>query len=193
LADPPPQLKRQPFGATTLMTLIRTLFMLAAVLASPSIASAQAPRYVPARANPHGPELVMVYISSSTCIGNRARGLHEAIDSLKLILQARATARGMTFRAVGVALDWSADTGLSYLKEFGTFDEYAVGSNWFGLGPATLIWGDSTAAPHIPQVLIYEQSVAIGDRVGFGPRTTRARRYGGDTLVAWIRGGAVEP
>lgn len=151
--------------------------------------------YAPAFPNPQGtPQLVAVYISSSNCVGNRAPGLHQAIDSLKLLLQARASATGRQFRAVGVALDWSPDSGLAYLRQFGAFDELDIGRNWFGLGVERFIWADSTARPVIPQIVIYEQELSPGPgRARFGPPSVLRRVLGGDSIVTWVRAGALVP
>ena len=156
-----------------------------------SASLAQAPRYSPTNANPNGPELVMTYISSSWCIGNRAPGLHEAVDSLKLLLANWAHQHDMTFRAVGVALDWQPDSGLVYLAEFGKFDELNVGSNWFNLSAATFIWGDTSSAPSIPQVLVYRHDISsTKNRVTVGKPVLLKRVQGGDQVVAWARSGA---
>jgi hypothetical protein len=132
-----------------------------------SNARAQAPHYQRKGADPHAPELVMAYISSTWCIGNRAPGLHQAVDSLKLLLAAWAQAHNMTFRAVGVAIDWAPDSGLAYLKEFGNFDELVVGSNWFNLGATAFVWADTTARPVIPQVLVVRHDVMPGKDPGY--------------------------
>lgn len=153
-----------------------------------------AQQYVPTFPSPRGTQLVAVYISNSTCVGNRAPGLREAIDSLKLLLRARAAAEGRQFRAVGVALDWSPDSGLAYLGHFGAFDELDVGRNWFGLGVERFIWADSTVPPNIPQVVVYLQDVALGTgRPVFGQPTVLKRVFGGSAIVTWVRSGAALP
>ena len=136
------------------------LLVVTAFVLAPSAATAQ--RYRPSLADPKGSELIAVYISASWCVGNRAPGLHEAIDSLKLMLQRRAHRAGRQFRVVGVALDWNADSGFAYLKEFGAFDEVVVGMNWDNLAAERYIWADSGATPTVPQVLVYEQTVTAG-------------------------------
>jgi len=154
----------------------------------------QAQGYQPSYDNPRGPELVAVYISASTCVGNRAPGLHEALDSLKLILQARARAAGAVFRMVGVALDWAPDSGVAYLRGFGAFDELNVGRNWFNLGAERWIWSDSSATSDIPQVVVYEQTIAMAPRrVEFSTPHVLKRVFGGDKIVEWVRGGAAVP
>ena len=99
---------------------------------------------------------------------------------------------GQQFRAIGVALDWSPSMGLSYLSQFGAFDELNVGHNWFGLGAQGLIWADTTGRPAIPQLLVYRQRVEMtGSRAAFGPRTVLRQLVGADSIVTWARSGAV--
>jgi hypothetical protein len=150
-------------------------------------------RYTPAFDDPRGSELLAVYVSSSWCIGNRAPGLHEAIEAAKLRLAQRAKTEGRTFRAVGIALDWAPDSALAYLREFGQFDELVLGSNWFNLGATTLIWGDSTGLPGIPQLLVYERTINTSNprRLALGAPHVLYRIIGGDSIVVRVKDGTV--
>jgi len=151
-------------------------------------------KYRPAFKNLSGPEVVAVFISSTWCVGNRAPGLHEAIERAKLLLRERARGDSKGFRAVGVALDWHPDSGRAYLREFGEFDELALGSNWFGLAPETYIWADTAARAAIPQFVVYERTVQpAGRRIAFQPRRVRIRVYGGPEIVEWAQAGARIP
>jgi len=163
-----------------------TVFLIAAPL------GAQA-SYTPTYENPRASELVAVYISSSWCVGNRAAGLHEAIEAAKLRFAQRAKAEGRTFRAVGVALDWAPDSGLAYLREFGQFDELVVGSNWFNLGATVLVFGDSAGRPTIPQLLVYERTINTSNprRLAFGAPHVLYRVAGGDSIVIRVKEGTV--
>jgi hypothetical protein len=164
------------------------------LLGAPVAGAQQTPKYQPSGKNVSGREIVVVFISSTYCSGARAPGLHEAIERAKLTLRDRAGRDGAGFRVMGIALDWHADTGSAYLKEFGEFDEIAVGSNWFGLGPETFIWADTTASASIPQLLVYEHEVTSQPgRLSFGPRRVLKRIYGSEPIITWIRGGAPVP
>ena len=92
---------------------------------------------------------------------------------------------------IGVALDWATDSGLAYLREFGRFDEIAVGRNWFNLVAERFIWSDSTAQGSIPQVLVYEQTTTPGARGArrptIGPAHVIKRVYGGAPIVEWVQ------
>jgi len=174
---------------------MRSGLLLLAALAMASQPTAAQEKYRPSGRTPGGAELVAVYVSSTFCIGSRAEGLHEAVEKVKLILSERASEGGVGFRAVGVALDWHTDSGKAYLDEFGAWDEIAVGSNWFGMGPEILIWGDTSARSSIPQLVVYEHDVfPAGSEVTFTPRRYLKRVYGADAIVTWVRDGAqIEP
>ena len=169
--------------------LLSLAFLLTAVLV-PSVQGQQA-RYAPTFRNPRGSELVLMYISSSTCMGNRSRGIHEAVEQAKIHLAARAQAEGRTFRAIGVALDWQPDSGLAYLREFGQFDELVVGSTFFNLGATDLIWGDSTSRATIPQLILYERTVDPSNprRIRLGRPHVLDTVVGGDSIVARVASG----
>jgi hypothetical protein len=172
---------------------MRHVLALVAVACLSAVPLGAQERYTPAFDNPRGSELVAVYISSSRCIGNRAAGLHEAIEAAKVRLAQRAKSEGRTFRAVGVSLDWAPDTGLAYLKEFGQFDELVIGSNWFNLGATNFVFGDSTGRPSIPQLLVYERTINTSNprRLAFGAPHVLLRIVGGDSIVARVNDGAV--
>ncbi|HEX7961401.1 MAG TPA: hypothetical protein VF493_15875 [Terriglobales bacterium] len=156
--------------------------------------SANAQKYRASNTNPHGEQLVAAFVSSSTCIGGQAAGLAEAIDAIKVALDARAARSGQQFRALGVATDWSPTVGLSYLAQFGNFDELHVGGNWFGLGPQQLLWADTAVRASIPQILVYKQRVeSTGPRVSFSPRVVIRQIAGPDSIIAWAKAGAPLP
>ena len=165
------------------------LFSAAVLLAVlPTLVSAQEPEYEPRHDNPSGEELVLAFVSSTWCVGNRAPGLHEAIEQAKLTMSQRAVVEGIDFRAIGVSLDWPADSGIAYLKEFGEFDEMVVGSNWWNMGAQALIWEDEQTNPSIPQVIIFRREISTTP--SFGPRHVLKRVEGGDTIVDWVQTGA---
>ena len=162
--------------------------LLAACLCTPRLVAAQA--YHPSYADPTGHELVMVYLGASTCVPCRAPEMPRLLDSLKVMLQQRATTEGRQFRAVVVALDWAPDSGLVLAREDGPWDEINTGRNWFGLGAAQFIWSDSTVAPQLPQIMVYEQDLTLGARVEVGPARILKRIPGEDAIARWVRQGA---
>ena len=114
--------------------MMRFVFVLTLLLVLPPVVNAQEPEYEPSYANPAGEEVVLAFVSSSWCAGNRAPGLHEAIERAKLTFEDRAKSEEVGFRAVAVGLDWSTADGIAYFREFGEFDELIGVSNWFNIG-----------------------------------------------------------
>jgi hypothetical protein len=95
---------------------------------------------------------------------------------------------------IGVSMDWEPEIGWSYLRQVGAFDEVAVGSNWFGLHPEVLMFSGAAVEPSIPQIVIYERTVASGGaRPTFGPRRILRALRGRDEIVAWLNAGAPLP
>lgn len=168
----------------------RLLSVAVLLTAVPALAMAQVPTYEPSHDTPSGEELVLAFVSSTWCVGNRAPGLHEAIEQAKLEMSDRASVEGIDFRALGVALDWPADSGIAYLQEFGEFDELVVGSNWWNLGAQELIWEDDETNPQIPQVIVFRREITSSGTPSFGPRRVLKRVVGGDPIVDWVQAGA---
>lgn len=139
-------------------------------------------------------EVVAVFISMADCCDALTRDLRAPVDSVRSILKRRALRANESFRMVGVSLDWEPEVGWNYLRQFGAFDEVAVGSNWFGLHPEVLIFSGAEIEASIPQIVLYERTVALGDaRPTFGPRRMLRALRGRDQIVAWLNAGAPLP
>ena len=139
-------------------------------------------------------EVVAVFISMADCCDALTKDLRGPVDSVRSILTRRALRANEAFRMVGVSLDWAPEVGWNYLRQFGDFDEVAVGSNWFGLHPEMLIFSGAQVEPSIPQIVIYEHTVALGDaKPAFGPRRILRSLRGRDQIVAWLNAGAPVP
>lgn len=136
-------------------------------------------------------EIGAVFIGMAACCDAVSASLRGPIDSLRRVLLTRAQESGSAFRMIGVSLDWRPEDGWNYLKQFGEFNEVAVGSNWYGMLPEVLMFTDGGVEPFVPQVVIYERTVTRGGtRPTFGPRTILKRLGGHDEIVAWLREGA---
>jgi hypothetical protein len=100
-------------------------------------------------------------------------------------LAERAQREGVGLRMVGVTNHWSADSGGAHLKEYGSFDEVTVGSNWLNSAIATLVWRDGHTSPSVPQVLIHRHSVTGGPGLRFGPPEVIEQVKGWDAIRDW--------
>jgi hypothetical protein len=146
--------------------------------------------YGPSYADPHGTQLVAVYLGAASCGPCRLPATRAAIDSIKVHLAQRARLRGQQFRAVIVSMDWEPDSGLAVARESGGWDEMILGRNWSNLGAEHYIWADTATAPSLPQIIVYEQEITMTARVVFGPRRVLRRVHGADALVRWASQGA---
>lgn len=86
--------------------------------------------YIPRQELPEGGQIELLYIGSSTCRWSNGEQLPDLVDKIKVRLAARADSGAMSFKAVGVALDWRTAAGYEHLKSVGPFDEISVGGNW---------------------------------------------------------------
>ena len=148
-------------------------------------------RYVPAFEVQSGPQLVMVYVGSSTCPWANQRSLPEALETIKVRLAAVAREHGMGFKAVGLAVDWLPERGIAHLKRFGHFDEVAAGGGWGGTLALRYLWSDTQVGAATPQVLVYTR-VFLAPAEATDPflyeereRRTRAVKRGFAEIVEW--------
>ncbi len=155
--------------------------------------------YIPRYRRENGPQLVMAYVGSSTCGWSNTPGLPHAVESIKLQLAKYAKERGWSFKAVGVALDWSPELGFEHLTKFGRFDEISAGYNWGNTFAARYLWSDDTTEPMTPQVLVYKRFYVAPkdstDELYFGERDRLllVTKPGRQAIVEWADSGAVLP
>lgn len=115
--------------------------------------------YVPSGQIVPGSQLEFVFVGASTCGQSNYPGLEEAVQALKVRLSDYARTRDMSFRALGIAVDPDADSGLDHLRRFGRFDEVSSGYGWGNALAIRYMWADSLVRPATPQVLIYTRVV----------------------------------
>jgi hypothetical protein len=139
-------------------------------------------------------EVAAVFISMADCCDALTKDLRGPIDSVRTLLRTRAIRAQEAFRMIGVSLDWEPEVGWNYLRQFGAFDEVAVGSNWFGLQPEILMFSGAGVEASIPQLVIYERTVTFDQvKPTFSPRRLLRSMHGRDGIVAWLNAGAPLP
>ena len=114
--------------------------------------------YAPSYQVEPGEQLVMVYVGSSTCPWSTRPDLPEAVETIKTQVAAYAAERGLSFKAEGVALEWSTSDGIQHLANFGRFDEVSAGYNWGNSFALNHLWAGSKSAPATPLVLVYRRT-----------------------------------
>lgn len=144
-----------------------------------------------------GSEVLLVFISTSGCIGNKAERLDDAIRGAKVALNERIEAQGQAFFTIGSAPQWSVEEGLDYLirgltpgfddKDFGPWDEVQAGRNWLNSSAVDYIWRGVRGRPAVPQIVVIERSVTRGEGgIQIGEDRLLARAIGGDGIVEWF-------
>jgi hypothetical protein len=105
-----------------------------------------------------GEQLVLVYVGSSTCFWSNQPELADAVKEAKARVAEDAEARGWSFQAHGVALDWSTERGIEHLSGLGSFDEVSAGSNWGNSFALNHLWPDPSELPSTPMVVVYRRT-----------------------------------
>lgn len=160
-------------------TIRKTLLVALLSVGVSASADAQS-EYRPIFAAPEQPELVVVFVTMSTCVWSNRAGFDSTIKELKLTLAQDAADRGERLVLAAVALDWEPRVGLEYiLDRFGAFDEVSAGRNWWNSGALDRIWRAAQPVPETPQIFVYRRMISAG---------ARAPVIGADSLIAHIRG-----
>lgn len=114
-----------------------------------------------------------------------------AVHGMKPLLAMQAKNAGETFSAMVVALDRDFASGAQFIAPLGAFDEYSIGADFASTAAQQYIWSDSLGMPAVPQVIVFERTVAVtrGRPMTFGPRHILLR-IRGDSVPLWVAAGA---
>jgi hypothetical protein len=167
-------------------SLLLALFV---VLASQR-ADAQGPDYAPSQRLAEGRELVAVYIGSTDCGPCQWPQVKNAVRAMKSLLAAQAAKRGVALTVIGAAQDWDVKRGAAFLEPLGAFDQVAIGGNWTNLAVEQFVLRDSLAEMAMPQVVLMERTVRVGERVTVSEPRLLRRISGGADIPAWVAAGA---
>lgn len=151
---------------------------------------AQAKDYVPSQELPEGPELIAVYVGATDCGPCRFPAVKKAVREMKPLLAAQAKKRGMAFTVIGAAQDWDIRQGAAFLDSLGAFDQVVIGGNWTNLATEQVILRDSLAELAMPQIVVLQRTVRLGQRVTVSPPHVIRRIVGGADIPAWVAAGA---
>lgn len=134
---------------------------------------------------PAAPEVQLVLIGATFCLGSDSPEFKAAILRVKANAEKILGQRGYAYSSVGVALDWAPSDGVKWLDRFGAFDQVMAGHNWLNEGAVKYIWRDLPGRPSIPALLIVERTVDITGRIAVGPERVLVRKEGGDSIIAF--------
>ncbi len=116
-------------------------------------------RYVPSHSVVSGREMVMVYLGAYSCAFANDEALPRIVERIKLGLQDKAVNEGMSFSAIGVAVDWRVGEGVEHLEKFGQFDEILAGRKWHGVGSLQFFKERLAGVAATPQVLVFKRDI----------------------------------
>ena len=141
-----------------------------------------------------GRERFAVLISYRNCIGARDSRFKPALRAALRLLAQQARRDSVGFSATGVSIDWEPDSGVVYLSQLADFDQWVVGRNWLNDDVVQFVWQDSTAAPLMPQLIVFEREVRQevrpqgqpGSGLAFTPAHILHRLVGAATLARWV-------
>lgn len=157
----------------------------------PSVGLAADTTYTPRHQNPGKREIVAYYIGSKFCGGSQNPAVKSAVRRALVRLQQQGDSLGLSFSAVGVAVDWKPEDGWEYLRSVSPFDEVTVGRNWLNSAAVERLWRAPGGRGLTPQIVIVVRNVHDdGRRLFFTPDEPVMRIEGGDTLMAWAARGA---
>ena len=147
--------------------------------------------YEPARRHAQGREVVLIAIVSSTCHWSNLPDVTAAVRAAKLLVKRQAGESGLSFAAIGVAKDVSAQEGLRHLTQHGRFDEVSAGRGWYNTSILRFIYGDIAGFAATPQLIVLEQRVLFDA----GTRRVQGRReltriVGAKDIVGWVAQGS---
>lgn len=152
------------------------------------LAPRRLPSSTPIKADTRQRELVGVLITTSTCAGTSHPDFVPAVHAMKAELARRAKASGRTLRLVGVAMDERAGDGLALLDRIGPFDEVSVGGNILNSNMIQYMWRSPHRSTKIPQWVIFERDVVIGEYVvAVTPDSVIAVVTGAENMRSWVR------
>jgi hypothetical protein len=136
---------------------------------------------------PNGATLEAVFVGASTCAASRSSALPRDLKAALSLLRDSATAAGISFSTIGVALDWVPADGINWLKRIADFDEVIAGRNWANLGAIDYLWNDSLTVPAMPQLIVAIRTVATDSaRVVASAPHTVLRLLGPGSLHDWV-------
>lgn len=146
----------------------------------------------PSRPNPETPttttsklesgrRTALVLLGSSWCKGSTDPRLRTAVQALKRA----ATGDSSSTSLIGVAVDWTVESGTEWLETLGEFDEMAVGGNWLSTGAFSYVWSRPSVRPELPQLLVVERDLQIdSDGVQLKAERVVSTAIGVDAILA---------
>lgn len=149
------------------------------------------PTFLGPKTESSGTEIVMIVVGSSQCGASTNRVLPAMVNRARTTLARSTEKDGKLFATVGVAIDWSIEDGMSFLRTTGPYSEVVVGRNWLNSAAVSYLWRDHSGRAALPQIIVIEREVAIDEAdIHVGADRVIKRVVGLDSIRLWVDGGA---
>jgi hypothetical protein len=134
-----------------------------------------------------GPELLVVFVTSSGCGASQYAGLTSALPLIRERLRLKAGRAGRRFVSIGVAVDQDPSIGIEFLKKFGPFDEVISGGGWLNTGSVMFMIRDFPSREALPQLVLLERDVSVTKASGISQVNERLvdRKIGNIDIVTY--------
>ena len=150
--------------------------------------------FIPSARRDPGEELVFVFIGSSSCHWSNLPEMVQLVRDGRDAVHAKAEAEGLGFAAMGVAQDNIAERGIEHLRQFGRFDELAVGRGWLNSSLLKYVYGEFPGAAATPQVVVVARSlIEHGGQWSVEAERVLVRLSGLSEIRRWVESGSQIP
>lgn len=158
----------------------------ATVIAERSRANAQS-----TQALSSGTEIVAVFFTTSTCVGNSYPGFRDIVRNINVGLADMGRMNGFVPRRIGVSLDFDIEAGLATLREFGPFDEVSIGNNWVNTAALRYMMLEMPGKLAVPQLVVVRREVFAerGSQIAVDSEEVLLRLVGSDEIDSWYGSG----
>ena len=166
---------------------------LAALVAFPPPAVAQDTTYRAQHQEPHGRQIMAIYIGATDCQPCVWPPFKASLREMWPLLDNQARRAGVTFATFGVAINDDVDSGVAMLAPLSQFDEISIGGGWVNHASDRYMWADTSGVPAVPQVLVISREINSSERKtqwSVSPHRILIRVTGADPIRAWIAKGA---
>jgi hypothetical protein len=151
-------------------------------------------------AEAHGTNLVVYFLTSSTCGWSKLLSESQRVRSLRTRVQSAHAASYAKITLVAVGVDDELDAGLKSLQDLSSqnlesaFDQIMVGGGWLNEQVVRVVWRERMMRPAIPQILAIERPVSTDaylskQTIGVGEDKVVANLVGNDEIWRWLKDG----
>lgn len=146
-------------------------------------------------------ELILIYITSSSCPFCNDIKLLSVIDTIKFELNQKAKKFGYNFSAIGIGIESAPAIGLNHFNKTGYYDEIIIGNSWNNLGSIVYVLDHFKGIQMTPQIVVTKRKyqmrtpnvINIRNNIGINSETELVRKAGLSSILNWFDNGMELP